>query len=104
MPPKRKRPDHPVSVRIDDKMLWVSLQDGRVIGTPLEWYPWLKALTLAELMDYELSAAGIHWSNHDIDLSIEGMLKGINPAATTRLLDASRNRVKVTEKGWVYFN
>ncbi|RPI99584.1 MAG: DUF2442 domain-containing protein [Chloroflexi bacterium] len=61
-------------------MLWVTLYDGRVIGTPLAWYPWLQTMTLAELMDYELSAAGVHWPHHDVDLSIEGMLKGINPA------------------------
>ncbi len=80
LPAKKIGPDYPVNMRVDDKMLWVTLYDGRVIGTPLEWYPWLHDMTLAELMDCELSTSGIHWPKHDVDLGIEGMLKDINPA------------------------
>lgn len=80
LPEDQMQPDYPVSVHFDHKMLWVTLYDGRVIGTPLDWYPWLKNLTLAELADYELTTGGIHWPKHDIDLGIDGMLVGTNPA------------------------
>jgi hypothetical protein len=80
LPASKMEPHYPVDMRVDDKMLWVTLYDGRVIGTPLTWYPWLQNMTLAELTDCELSTSGIHWPKHDVDLGIEGMLQGINPA------------------------
>jgi hypothetical protein len=82
IPEKEMQPDYPVSLRVDHEMLWVILYDSRVIGTPLTWYPWLRNMTLAELMDCELSTDGIHWPKYDIDLGIEGMLAGVNPTKT----------------------
>lgn len=29
------------SVRIDDHTMWVDLSDGRALGVPLAWFPWL---------------------------------------------------------------
>ena len=80
LPEKEMQPDYPVSVRVDSETLWVTLHDGRVIGTPLEWYPELAALTLAELRNCELTTSILIWPDHDISLSVEGMLAGINPA------------------------
>jgi hypothetical protein len=69
----------PVDVEFRDGLLLVTLKDGRVIGTPLEWYPRLVQATSEQLSDYELWAFGIHWEALDEDLSIEGMLEGIRP-------------------------
>jgi hypothetical protein len=76
--------DYPVSVRVDSETLWVTLYDGRIIGTPLEWYPELSALTLAELRNCELTTSILIWPDHDISLSVEGMLAGIIPAQSNR--------------------
>jgi len=69
----------PVGLEIRDGMLLVTLKDGRLIGTPLEWYPRLMSATPEQLQNYELWAFGIHWEDLDEDLSIEGMLQGIQP-------------------------
>lgn len=69
----------PVSLEIRDGLLLVTLKDGRLIGTPLEWYPRLMNATPEQLNSYELWAFGIHWEEVDEDLSIEGMLQGVQP-------------------------
>jgi hypothetical protein len=73
--------DHqrPVAIEIHDGRLLVTLKDGRIIGTPIEWYPKLAAATPEQLANHELWAFGIHWEELDEDLSIEGMLLGIRP-------------------------
>lgn len=70
----------PVSLEIRDGMLLVTLKDGRLIGTPIAWYPRLANATPEQLQNYELWAFGIHWEDLDEDLSIEGMLQGVRPA------------------------
>jgi hypothetical protein len=69
----------PLAVDVQDGMLLVTLQDGRLIGTPLEWYPKLVAATPEQLARVELSTFGLHWEELDEDLGIEGMLLGIRP-------------------------
>jgi len=49
--------DRPVAVEISDNMLRVTLRDGRMIATPLDWYPRLA----------------------DEDLSVSGTLRGVRP-------------------------
>ncbi len=74
----------PVRVEFIDGKLIVTLRDGRLIGTPLDWYPKLAHATLEQLDNYELWAFGIHWEELDEDLSIEGMLQGIRPKSMRR--------------------
>jgi hypothetical protein len=64
------------SVRCDDDTLWVHLQDGRVIGAPLAWFPRLLAATPAQRAQCELSPMGLHWEALDEDVSVEGLLAG----------------------------
>lgn len=64
------------NVVFDNDKLYVSLTDGRVIPTPLEWYPRLANATDAERHHWEAGITGIHWPDVDEDLSIEGMLAG----------------------------
>ncbi len=69
----------PVALEIRDALLLVTLKDGRLIGTPLSWYPRLMNATPQQLANYELWAFGIHWEDLNEDLGIEGMLHGIQP-------------------------
>jgi hypothetical protein len=69
----------PVSVQTDDKYLWVTLKDGRIIGTPLAWYPWLAHALPEEVRTVELLPDAIYWTDLDEGLEIEGMLLGIRP-------------------------
>ncbi|MGH7284908.1 MAG: DUF2442 domain-containing protein [Polyangiaceae bacterium] len=66
----------PKSVRFDDDTMWVSLEDGRVLGVPLAWFPRLLRATAEQRAACELSRTGIHWDSLDEDISIEGLLAG----------------------------
>jgi hypothetical protein len=57
--------------------LVVTLQDGRRIATPLEWYPRLQRASAAARAHFEIMPMGIHWPDIDEDLSVAGMLKGL---------------------------
>jgi hypothetical protein len=82
--------DRPVAVDISGGMLRVTLKDGRIIATPIDWYPRLVNASAETLANIELGFAGIHWPDIDEDLSISGMLRGERPLlSTTR--DTSRS-------------
>jgi len=66
----------PVEVQCTNTDLIVELRDGRVIRTPLWWYPRLLNATAAQRSHYELSPFGVHWPELDEDLSVAGMLGG----------------------------
>ena len=63
-------------VHVDDSYLHVTLEDGRIISTPMAWYKPLQNATLAQLKNYTLIClgTGIEWEEFDYQLSIEGML------------------------------
>jgi hypothetical protein len=67
------------SVHVDDRLLHVELKDGRIISTPMSWYPELQKASLAQLGRYQFicRGTGIEWSGLDYHLSIEAMLLGI---------------------------
>ena len=64
------------AVHIDERYLHVELKDGRIISTPMSWYPELNNATLAQLADYRFicRGTGIEWPELDYHLSIEAML------------------------------
>lgn len=68
------------TVEFGDDMMHVSLADGRVVSVPIVWFPRLSKATLAELKNYEISPAGIgiHWPDIDEDLSVAGLLAGVD--------------------------
>jgi len=63
---------------LEDK-LHVALDEGREISVPLEFYPRLNSATKEQREKYELIGlgTGIHWSEIDEDLSVEGIVFGI---------------------------
>jgi hypothetical protein len=70
----------------EDK-LTVDLADGRSISVPLAWYPRLLHATPVERDNWEIAGAGfgIHWTDSDEDLSVEGLLRGA-PSPPTKVL------------------
>lgn len=64
------------SVRFDESCLWVDLDDGRVIGAPLAWFPRLLRASASERLQFEISPMGIHWDALDEDISVAGLLAG----------------------------
>jgi hypothetical protein len=64
--------------RVESDSLVVALADGRVISTPLAWFPRLMRATPAQQANWEVSGGGygLHWPDVDEDLSVEGLLRG----------------------------
>src|SRR3712207_6743327 len=69
------------SVSFDDRMMHVSLSDGRSLSVPLIWFPRLYAAAPDQRDHWELigQGVGIHWSDLDEDLSVAGLLAGTRP-------------------------
>jgi hypothetical protein len=66
----------PRAVEFTPSELVVTLNDGRKIATPLDWYPRLKQASAQQRANFELMPMGVHWPDLDEDLGIIGMLKG----------------------------
>ncbi|RMG74982.1 MAG: methyltransferase domain-containing protein [Chloroflexi bacterium] len=66
--------DRPVGVEFSQDMLWVRLADGRVIGNPLVWFPWL--MNTEQREDYLFTAAGIEWVSLGKRLTVRQLLNG----------------------------
>ena len=66
------------NVTVSDDTLRVDLSDGRSISAPLAWYPRLLRATPAERKRWRLigRGLGIHWTDLDEDISVEGLLAG----------------------------
>jgi DNA-binding XRE family transcriptional regulator len=75
-----------VAVWIERGKLFVSLSDGREIGTPLSHFPRLAAALPEDLADWKWigSGQGIHWPRLDEDISLEGLLRGDRPPTPSK--------------------
>ncbi len=67
----------PTAVRCDDDSFWVELDEGRVMGVPLAWFPRLLHAAPERFAEVELSPSGLHWDALDEDISIAGLLEGL---------------------------
>jgi hypothetical protein len=67
---------HATAAKVTDDIVIVELNDGRVISTPIVWYPRLLHGTPAERNNVEIWGLGIHWPDLNEDLSVSGMLAG----------------------------
>ena len=68
------------AVHFDDQHLRVELEDGRIILTPMDWYPELQHAAYQQLKNYQFicRGTGIEWLELDYHLSIEMMLQTIS--------------------------
>lgn len=60
-----------------DGEIHVALADGRVIATPVWWYPFLLGLNDSDLNEIELMYEGIWWTAIDEGISVKSMFLGI---------------------------
>ena len=74
-----------MDVIVTEEALTVELEDARTVSVPLGWYPRLLFATPEERNNWCLigGGSGIHWSDIDEDISIEGLLIG-NPSGETQ--------------------
>jgi hypothetical protein len=68
-----------VNVEIDNIYITIHLSDKRIVSTPLYLYPRLQNATEKQRNNYKISGSGkgIHWTEIDEDLSMEGLINAI---------------------------
>jgi hypothetical protein len=61
-------------------MMHVHFTDGRVLSVPIAWSPRLLHATVEQRENYEIGAGGrgLHWPDIDEDLSIAGLMAGVD--------------------------
>jgi hypothetical protein len=73
-----EREPRAVRADTDKETIKVTLDDGRVISVPLDWYPRLAHATEAERRNCDVFGNGtaIEWPNIDEHINVEGLLAG----------------------------
>lgn len=73
-----------LELAFDDEFLIVTLTDGRVLHVPLAWFPRLRDAAPDARLQYEIGGGGIslHWPALDEDLSIAGLMAGVDTKRT----------------------
>jgi Protein of unknown function (DUF2442) len=68
------------SVEFDESMMRIAFTDGRVLCVPLAWTPTLRDATPEQRARYEIGGGGVglHWPELDEDLSIAGLMAGVD--------------------------
>jgi hypothetical protein len=71
-------------VDFDELTMHVAFTDGRVLVVPLSWFPLLLDATPEQRAKYEIGGGGVslHWPDIDEDLSIAGLMAGVDQNAT----------------------
>ena len=91
-------------VKVTADTLTVDLTDGRTISVPLAWFPRLLNGSSTERTSWRLIARGegIHWTDLDEDISIEGLLHGQqsreSQASLEKWLQSRRGKSSVSQK------
>jgi len=65
-----------VAATVDETHLRVTLEDGRQVAVPVEWFAWLAAATASQRNDLTIieGGAGIVWNQLDDSLSVPRLL------------------------------
>ncbi|MBL8147443.1 MAG: DUF2442 domain-containing protein [Anaerolineae bacterium] len=71
--------DQVIEVNITEDTVYLMLADGRVIGNPLSWHPWLAQATDAQRRNVELYELTAFWPDLDEGLDVTEMMKGEPP-------------------------
>lgn len=68
------------SVHFEQEMMQVVFTDGRILSVPVLWFPLLHEATPEQRAHYEIGGGGrsIHWPEIDEDLSIAGLMAGVD--------------------------
>jgi len=63
---------------IDEERLSLELSDGRMLKTPLAWFPSLLSAGVETRNNFRIIGLGIgiHWPDIDEDISLAGLLAG----------------------------
>ena len=69
--------NRPTRVRFSDEFVFIDLADGRAIGMPLYFFPWLQDASDEERNDCQLYPFSVCWHNLDEGIDIIAMISGM---------------------------
>ena len=75
-------PNYVDAVTYDEHNVYVTLADGRIVGNPLSWHPWLASASPEQRQNVELYELSVYFPDLDDGLDVEGMLKGLSLAVS----------------------
>ena len=60
----------------DENKMHISLEDGREISIPIDWFPFLRDASKEQRENWRLigDGEGIHWEDLDEDILVEALL------------------------------
>ena len=69
--------NRPTRVRFNDEFVIIDLADGRAIGMPLYFFPWLRDASDDERRDCQLNPFSVYWGKLDEGIDIIAMVSGM---------------------------
>lgn len=82
-------PDQVISIIFEQGTVYLHLADGRVIGNPLDWHPWLVNATPEQRAHVELYELSAYWPDLDDGLDVDEMMKGIPPQIARKAVQST---------------
>ena len=67
----------PRAVRFTDSHVIIDMSDGRVLGLPLYFFPWLQNATNTQRRNYQLNYYTVDWEDMDEGIDMVAMLTGL---------------------------
>ena len=67
----------PQAVRFTDTHVSIEMADGRILGLPLYFFPWLQNATNAQRQNYQLNYFTVDWEDMDEGIDMVAMLSGL---------------------------
>lgn len=68
-----------IRVDFENLMVFLRLADGRVIGNPLDWHPWLAQASPEQHANVEMYELSVYFPDLDDGLDVEEMMRGMPP-------------------------
>ena len=65
------------SLCFKDDYVWIELADRRILGMPVNWFPWLQSATEAQRQNYELLGDCVYWEDMDEAIDLVAMLTAL---------------------------
>ncbi len=67
-----------IKVWVENRMIYLELNDGRILGFPADRFKLLKAASDSQLQEVKLELKGraLRWESLDEDLTVQGILEG----------------------------
>ncbi len=91
-----------MNVWVENRMVFVELTDGRIIGFPADRFKILKSASDRELAEVQLRLNGyaLRWENLDEDITVAGVIAGnfqLPPADSNKITSPAVKKNRVSE-------